>query len=347
MAAELPVFGVPWPDLNDGIFYKDVVPPEFANCTLLEYYSSRYKDSASRHGWLWRINNGQITVDKMVVTSPNAVIRSGSILIYHRLPWKEPFAPFKLQILYEDNDILAVNKPVGLQVLPGGVFQQRTVLSQLQWRSTDRDHNSRSYLRSDRELSLFVPSPVHRLGRGTSGVLLCAISQIAKSKLAADFAFDSFASSRCIMAKRHISKTYRALVAGIISINEVEILTGRPHQIRIHLAYLGHPLLGDPLYVSGGKPRENLCAQFLDTNQEQGDLADDGGFQKPVHAVPGDCGYQLHAHRLRFSHPVSDKEMEIIATLPPSLCTPDEVLTVQTRYSVWNKRKVNRLPPSG
>eukprot|EP00249_Psilotum_nudum_P017793 c26492_g2_i2 orf=766-1575(-) len=223
MAAELPVFGVPWPDLNDGIFYKDVVPPEFANCTLLEYYSSRYKDSASRHGWLWRINNGQITVDKMVVTSPNAVIRSGSILIYHRLPWKEPFAPFKLQILYEDNDILAVNKPVGLQVLPGGVFQQRTVLSQLQWRSTDRDHNSRSYLRSDRELSLFVPSPVHRLGRGTSGVLLCAISQIAKSKLAADFAFDSFASSRCIMAKRHISKTYRALVAGIISINEISI----------------------------------------------------------------------------------------------------------------------------
>ncbi|KAH9322379.1 hypothetical protein KI387_017018, partial [Taxus chinensis] len=89
------------------------------------------------------------------------------------------------------------------------------------------------------------------------------------------------------------------------SLVEVEIYTGRPHQIRIHLSYIGHPLVGDPLYVVGGRPlilSENCCESY---NVE--DFAEDGGYERPLNAVPGDCGYHLHARRLLFHHPTSDE----------------------------------------
>ncbi|OEL37056.1 RNA pseudouridine synthase 5, partial [Dichanthelium oligosanthes] len=105
--------------------------------------------------------------------------RDGSKLVYHRLPWQEPFAPYLLEVLYEDDDMnynlsprmffqVALNKPSGLQVLPKGLFQQRTVLAQLQlkgWKMTSSCCSKRKEVQSH-------PVPVHRLGRGTSGLFL-------------------------------------------------------------------------------------------------------------------------------------------------------------------------------
>jgi 23S rRNA pseudouridine1911/1915/1917 synthase len=79
----------------------------------------------------------------------------------------------------------------------------------------------------------------------------------------------------------------RALVA-------VRIPTGRPHQIRIHLAAAGYPLLGDPLYVTGGVPG-------------------------PQPGLPGDGGYRLHAHRLGLAHPASAAWLELECAPPPEL----------------------------
>ena len=78
---------------------------------------------------------------------------------------------------------------------------------------------------------------------------------------------------------------------------DVRISTGRPHQIRIHLAAAGHPLLGDPLYGAGGLPRPDTCA------------------------LPGDPGYHLHAAELSFRHPRTGRA-SIIESEPPPLLLP-------------------------
>ncbi|KAM5550632.1 hypothetical protein ABKV19_027132 [Rosa sericea] len=103
----------------------------------------------------------QITVDGEVIRDSNTILRVGSQLVYHRLPWREPDAPYLLEVLYEDDDMVNVLNQLQLrQVLPGGLFQQRTVLTQLLWRQTQKIHHlacQKSHL-----------VPVHRLGRGTS-----------------------------------------------------------------------------------------------------------------------------------------------------------------------------------
>jgi 23S rRNA pseudouridine1911/1915/1917 synthase len=81
-------------------------------------------------------------------------------------------------------------------------------------------------------------------------------------------------------------------VRGDQSLVEARIPTGRPHQIRIHLAAAGHPLVGDPLYAAGGLPRD----------------------ESP--GLPGDAGYWLHAHRLGFVHPSTGRRIEIECAPP-------------------------------
>ncbi|KAL6527110.1 hypothetical protein OROGR_016200 [Orobanche gracilis] len=356
--------GEPWPEFNGGIHYRDLLrPSDSAGATLIEFYSRKYKSSAPLNGWLQRIHNKQIMIDGCVVTDPNTILRGGEELVYHRLPWEEPDAPHLLKILYEDDDVIALNKPSGLQVLPGGLFQQRTVLTQLQRHAGNMTTSGSQEPR---------PVPVHRLGRGTSGVLLCAKTKTAKSRLAAFFADGtslvgvSGRTDTPQKATRNITKVYRALTSGVIiedevvveqpiglvkypgvanglyvaspsgkpalskvvvlernllsnaTLVQVEIQSGRPHQIRIHLSFIGHPLLGDPLYGMGGQPK---CSDRESVDEI---FAQDGGYERPVKPVPGDCGYHLHAYRVVFSHPRTNEMIDITAPLPPILLTVQE-----------------------
>ncbi|XP_057476775.1 RNA pseudouridine synthase 5 [Actinidia eriantha] len=363
-------FGEPWPEFNDGLLYRDTLKPSDSGSTVIEFYSSKHANSAPLQGWLQRIRNGQITIDGSVVTDPNTICRAGSELVYHRLPWKEPDAPYLLEVLFEDDDLIALNKPSGLQVLPGGLFQQRTVLTQLQWQATKKCFSL--------ALQEPHPVPVHRLGRGTSGILLCAKTKLAKTCLSAYFADGTSIvgansnNSVAISTVRKISKIYRSLSSGILdedevvikqpigtvrypgvakglyvashsgkpalskvkvldrnlqgnrTLVEVEIQSGRPHQIRIHLSFIGHPLIGDPLYVTGGRPK---C---FDPEVGDGSFAQDGGYQRPMKPVPGDTGYFLHAHQLVLSHPTSSEVIKITAPLPSILRTHDEAEEIKS-----------------
>uniref|UniRef100_A0A6N2LP46 Pseudouridine synthase RsuA/RluA-like domain-containing protein n=1 Tax=Salix viminalis TaxID=40686 RepID=A0A6N2LP46_SALVM len=339
-------FGSPWPDLNDGLIDSDTLllfqVQKFCSFTRLVAENTQWTGSPSTK------NKEMITIDGEVVKEPKAILRDGMELVYHRLPWREPDAPYLLQVLYEDDDMIALNKPAGLQVLPGGLFQQRTVLMQLQWRASKGS--------SSLETQGSHPVPVHRLGRGTSGILLCAKTKVAKTSLAAFFAEgtsligDSSNTNMEQSKRRKISKIYRALVNGILkqdkiiikqpigtmrypgvakglyvasasgkpalskvevlerdsqlnqTLVQVEIESGRPHQIRIHLSFIGHPLRGDPLYDVGGQP---MC---FDSEHEDESFAEDGGYERPAKPVPGDCGYYLHAHQLVLSHPTTNED---------------------------------------
>ena len=299
---------------NSGYTYTDRIPRADEGLTVAAFYTLRYPHS-DEESWRRRIEAGAILRNGEPAGAEDILVR-GDVLSYQRPPWEEPKAPITFDVLFEDADIVVLDKPSGLPVLPGGGFLENTLL-----------HLARRR---------FGPlcSPLHRLGRGTSGAIL----------------FTRNASTARIlvraMEERRIRKVYLALAAGDVqpdeftveapigpvpygnekihayslhgrpsishvrvtrrlplenaSLLEVTIPTGRPHQIRIHLAYAGFPLAGDPLYQAGGVPRLVISA--------------DG---RP--ALPGDLGYHLHSWKIRFPHPGLGGEIEVISPPPPTL----------------------------
>lgn len=304
--------------MNHGWTYYDQIKAIDAGQQVLSYYSQKYRHS-SQQEWQGRINSGQILLNGQHTTAAT-ILKAKDKLAYYRQPWVEPEVTLKFDVLYEDQELLLINKPSGLPVLPGGRFLEHTVLGQL------KIHYPQD-----------TPVPIHRLGRGTSGLLLLGRSQLAKSHLT-----QQIRNSTLKQDKSQINKVYRVLVSGnsipdylsIIqpigkivhpilgyiygatpegkyarsdcqvikryhncTLLEVKIFTGRPHQIRIHLATVGYPLLGDPLYVVGGTFAE------IQPNQTQ-------------IPVPGDCGYFLHAYHLSFTHPQTSNLMSFKLPVP-------------------------------
>ena len=300
---------------NKGYSYPDHVTPADEGLTVAAFYSRRYPHSTEAE-WRRRIEAGQVLLNGLPALPDGTLVR-GDDLLYHRLPWDEPGAPADFGVLFEDEDVLVLAKPSGLPVLPGGFFLENTLLYRVRER--------------------FGPSssPLHRLGRGTSGAILFTRNPRAARTLAK------------AMAERRILKVYLALAAGTsmpdaftveapigpvpyrlpatvnaylpggrpstshvrvlrrdsdrnASLLEVTIPTGRPHQIRIHLSFAGYPLVGDPLYQAGGLPRA-------------------GGLDDEWTTTPGATGYLLHSWKIRFPHPTRGEDVEVVCPPPASL----------------------------
>ena len=165
--------------------------------TLLSHSASLYPHSTPQV-WQQNLNNGEVTLNG-VTASGSESVTSGQTLVWNRPPWSEPDSPQHFDVLFDDLHLLAVNKPSGLSTLPGGGSTEHTLLRLVQKQFPHA-------------------SPVHRLGRGTSGVVLFAKTRQAASNLGANWNIPN------------IQKLYRALAQNIAQRDANQILTPiRPH----------------------------------------------------------------------------------------------------------------------
>lgn len=228
-----------------------------------------------------------------------------------RLPEPEPVdvlpQAIPLDVAYEDADVIVVNKPVGLVVHPAAGHPDGTLVNALLYHCGESLSGINGALR---------PGIVHRIDRDTSGLIIAAKNDAAHLALAAqladhtlartyeclavgNFRQDSGTVNAPIGRSRSDRKKMAVVAEGRPAITHWEVLarypgvthlrcrleTGRTHQIRVHLAYIGHPILGDTVY----------------------------GNRKPVPGLTGQC---LHATGLRFLHPRTGRPVELTCPRP-------------------------------
>src|ERR1041384_4737513 len=228
--------------------------------------------------------------------------------------------PIPIDIVYEDETLVVVNKPAGLVVHPAAGIHSGTLANALAYHFQQLPGSSASVR----------PGIVHRLDRNTSGLLVVAKTEAALEHLSDQFrdrtVFKSYAalvhgrvsadSGRIDqpLARDPTNRTRMAVVRGgrsalslyrvrqrfdRFTLLDVELKTGRTHQIRVHLAWLKHPVVGDETYGAG---RDNTIQDAK------------------LRAVVRNLGrHFLHAEKLAFTHPETGTRVEFSSPLPPEL----------------------------
>ncbi len=300
---------------EDGIAHEHVIAPDEAG-ERLDVWLTRVQPEHSRSRWQQLIREGGVRVNNLP-RKPNHRLCLGD-----RVSWSVSAAPLEIPlvpqeipvpILYEDRDVIVLDKPPGLVVHPAPGHTDGTLVNALLHHCHDL-----AGIGGERR-----PGVVHRLDRDTSGVMVVAKNEAAMVDLTRQF------------RARIVRKEYRALVWGIpeppvgrietligrspgnrkkmsarvesgrravthyermesygkVSLLSLRIETGRTHQIRVHMAHIGHPVVGDPMYGRGR--HEELPAP-------------------PVRQM-------LHAVTLAFDHPRTGQRLEFTAPLPPDM----------------------------
>ena len=291
---------------------KVIVENEEKNQRIDAYLAKKYEDM-SRVAVKRLIDEEKILVNNKKTKASYKVQENDEITIEEETPKEIELKAqnIPLEILYEDNDIIVVNKPKGMVVHPANGNPDGTLVNAVMAIC----HDSLSGIGGE-----IRPGIVHRLDKDTSGVIVVAKNDKAHINLSEQI-------------KNHkVEKTYLALVKGFVKENEatinmpigrstsnrkkmavtksgkqaithfkvikrykthkqdyalleVKIETGRTHQIRVHLSQIGYPIVGDSTYSNG----------------------------KNEWGIEGQC---LHAKSLKFNHPITGKEMYIEAKLP-------------------------------
>lgn len=263
------------------------------------------------------IREGHVLLDGRSV-SPDTRVREGQVAtlqVPELVPPELTPESIPLEILFEDKHLLVLNKPAGLVVHPAAGHATGTLVNALL-------HHCNDLPGINGELR---PGIVHRLDKDTSGVMLVAKSEVAMRGLMTQFKAGSISKTYLAIVKgrpnppkgrltsligrdpKHRQRMAVLTHGGREAITEYEtintfdggallsirILTGRTHQIRVHMRHLGHPVLGDTLY--GGSSRQASSA------------------------LPRPARQMLHASCITFTHPVSRKERTFEAPLPADM----------------------------
>lgn len=295
--------------------------------TRLDRYLSESERLLTRSQIQRLIKVGMITVDGSK-TKPSHKLRGGELIsvvipepvVSHLLP-----QPIPLDVVYEDSYLIVVNKPAGMVVHPGAGVASGTLVNAL--------------LAHCKDLSgiggVIRPGIVHRLDKGTSGLLVVAkddrthllLSQALRERQIKRIyeavvwgkppdrgKVETLIGRSPTQRKKMIVRRQTGRIAitnfeliesfGFASLLRLSLETGRTHQIRVHMAHIGHPIFGDPDY--GGRRRSY------------------GGLKESTMKKARQClalidRQALHASRLIFTHPATGSKMEFEAPLPEDM----------------------------
>ncbi|MCB9963968.1 MAG: RluA family pseudouridine synthase [Rhodospirillales bacterium] len=299
----------------------------------LDKFLSHHCPHLSRSRLKSLILQGQVMVDQEVVTNPALKLKEEQVIELEVPPAEEYLVTpenIPLDVLYEDEDLLVINKSADMVVHPAAGNWSGTLVHALLYHCGDSLSGIGGVLR---------PGIVHRLDKGTSGVMIAAKNDYAHAHLSAQ------------LADRSLSRTYQALVIGrphprigtidaalgrhprdrqkivvrqqggkearthykiletfgeALSLMECKLETGRTHQIRVHMESIKHPLIGDPLYGEQPTKTRSLLKKDLFSAE----------VQEACLSFPRQA---LHAHEIRFLHPRTEDEMSLSAPLPEDL----------------------------
>jgi len=277
-----------------------------------KFVADRLEGSASRTQVQAWIRDGHVTVNGKPVKANYKVQIEDSVSVWVPPPQATDVAPenIPLDIVYEDSDVIVVNKPRGMVVHPAPGHSSGTLVNALLYHCRDLSGLN----------GIIRPGIVHRIDKDTSGLLMAAKNDHAHASLAAQLKEHSVTRKYVALVHGNLAHdagtvdapigrdpkdrklfavtvrngkraiTHFAVLErfGRFTLLELKLETGRTHQIRVHMKYIGHPLVGDPVY--GGKTR---------------------GI--------GIEGQALHAAVLGFRHPRSGERLEFSAPLPEDM----------------------------
>jgi 23S rRNA pseudouridine1911/1915/1917 synthase len=314
-------------ELSESSILSFIVPPQSAGQRLDTFLASQITHT-SRSQIRRAIESGDVTVNSRQAKPSYSVHPGEEIQV--ELPETEPLQaapePIPLDIVFEDDEIIVINKPSGMVTHPGAGATSGTLANALVYHFAQISHQP------PRRGGASRPGIVHRLDVGTSGLIVVAKTDRAHLSLAEQF------------ESRTVFKSYQALVYGNVTENEgkidapigrdprnrvkmsvrplgegrnaltlyrvierfdeftlldVEIKTGRTHQIRVHLASIKHPVVADHMY-DGGRSNAVKNARLRSTISR---------LNRPF----------LHAVRLSLFHPTTGERLEFTAPLPAEL----------------------------